>query len=179
MPRIGIHGTSRSLTWLVSGAGEAQGVRKFLENGRDFEDAFSISTRLLLQNCTAPTSRVTLELEGVTKSGTRLTWRATTEVKNGSWQIATFYVGSFAAEADLSQPCTLTLLTASEEEEGSHYLLWLDGVDVRYPDADPIATLYLPIIGGGLLLGLALTLSIYFLSLSRKRRRARASRYRK
>ena len=170
-------------TWLAHEKGQAQGVRTVLENGRALEDAFSVSARFLLQNRTAETSDVTLVLEGVTKNGTRLSWSATTKVSNGSWQTATFYISNFAAEADLSQPCTLTLLTSAEEEgeegEELRYLLWLDTLGLRYPKANPTASLFLPILGGGLLLGLVLTLSTYFLSVSRKRRRARAARYRK
>jgi hypothetical protein len=164
-------------TWLKATAEGGEGVRKLLPNGKELENTFSISLRMLLQNIETPTSKVTLRLDGVTKNGTqRVTFEATAELTNDSrWQTAIFYVGSFVAEADLSQPCIMTLTADTDAPEGTEYLMWLDSVDIRKPEKQLGATATLLVILGAAALGFGLIFLFYKLSAKKKR----ASRYRR
>ena len=164
-------------TWLSTTSEGGEGVRKLLSDGKELENAFSISLCLLLQNLETPTSTVTLRLDGVSKNGTqRISFEASAELTNDSrWQTAIFYVGSFVAEADLSQPCVMTLTADTESPEGTEYLMWLDSVSVRKPERQ-LGTLVTVLISlGSVAVGFAILILIYKLSAKKKR----AARYRR
>ena len=164
-------------TWLKATGEGGEGVRKLLPTGKALENAFSISLRMLWQNLDTPSSRVTLRLDGVSKNGTqRITFEATADMTNDSrWQTAIFYIGSFVAEADLSQPCVMTLTADTDSPVETEYLMWLDSVDIRKPERQLGTTVTLLIILVASVLGFGLILLAY--KLSSKRRRA--ARYRR
>lgn len=167
-------------TWLsAESTADGEGVRKLLPNGQALENAFSISLRMLLQNLETPTSRVTLRLDGISKNGSqRITFEASAELENDSrWQTAIFYIGSFVAEADLSQPCVMTLYTDTSAPKDTEYLLWLDSVDIRKPEKQLGEIVYLVIALGAVLVGFFLIFLIY--RLTNKKRSARKAGYRR
>lgn len=167
-------------TWLsAESAAEGEGVRKILPNGQALENAFSISLRMLLQNLETPTSRVTLRLDGISKNGSqRITFEASAELENDSrWQTAIFYIGSFVAEADLSQPCVMTLYTDTSAPKDTEYLLWLDSVDIRKPEKQLSEVVYLAIALGAVVIGFLLIFLIY--RLTSRKRPARKAKYRR
>ena len=158
-------------TWLTASAEGGEGVRKLLRDGKELENAFSISLRLLLQNLETPTSKVTLHLDGISKNGAkRISFEASAELSNDSrWQTAIFYIGSFVAEADLSQPCVLTITADTDSPEGTEYLMWLDSVDIRKPEKQLGTTVTLLIALAAVAIGFGLIFLLYKLSAKKKR----------
>ena len=164
-------------TWLRATAEGGEGLRKLLPNGKELENAFSISLCLLLQELETPTSTVTLRLDGVSKNGSeRISFEASAELSNDSrWQTAIFYIGSFVAEADLSQPCVMTVTADTDSPEGAEYLMWLDSVSIRKPERRLGTTVTVLIAAGSVAVGFTILLLIYKLS-SKKKRAARYCR---
>ena len=164
-------------TWLKATAEGGEGLRRYMANGKELENAFSISLCLLLQNLETPTSTVTLRLDGISKNGSqRISFEASAELTNDScWQTAIFYIGSFVAEADLSQPCVLTVTADTESPEGTEYVLWLDSITVRKPERQLGAVVTVLIAVGAVALSCILILLLYKLSTKKKR----AARYRR
>lgn len=133
----GALGRSVLFTWLKADSKTDSGVSVLLEDASALSGAFSIKTKLLLQNEDADASSVTLLLEGTNKKGERITFRATATVENDSWQSVIFYVGAFTSTADLASPVLMTLSVDSDTPDGTEYPLWLDQIDVRRPDEEP------------------------------------------
>ncbi|MBQ9131310.1 MAG: hypothetical protein IJX62_02400, partial [Clostridia bacterium] len=125
-------------TWLASpAAGEETGVIRVLDNGEALTDAISLSVQVLVQLPQAEDCSLTLRLRGTSKSGAALTYESHIKVTSGHWQTVTFSVASFTSQADLSAPCSLSLVTdsapGSTEEESNAFVFWLKGVSLRHP----------------------------------------------
>ena len=120
-------------TWLSPDFGQAGGVRKVLANGQALRGATSLSVSLLTQIPNVSTATAVLRLEGVREDGSRVSYISDVEIANGSWQTVTFGVSSFSAEIDVSKPCVMTLTTEPQGESNAEYVLWVSGINVRYP----------------------------------------------
>lgn len=121
-------------TWIAPTYGSAGGVRTLLENGKSLSGATSLSFRLLTQIPDVSATQVTLLLEGLTEDGTRVSYESTVEITNGSWQTVTFGISAFSSELDVAKPCVLTLTTEPAADTDAEYVLWVSGVNVRYPE---------------------------------------------
>ncbi|MBQ7347511.1 MAG: hypothetical protein IJW55_06095 [Clostridia bacterium] len=123
-------------TWINPTYGNAGGVRKVLANGEQLEDATSLSVQLLTQIPDTDACTVHLTLESVTEQGTRLTYENSVEISNGKWQTVTFGISSFVADFDPAQPCVLTLTAEPLSDVDEDYVLWVRGINARYPERD-------------------------------------------
>lgn len=158
------------LGWIDPASHKTGGVRRVLEDASCLSDASSLTVHLLTQaagegNCTAA-----LTLEGVTKEGTRLSYRSDVMVENGEWQSVTFQIGVFTADFDPTKRCTLTLTVTPEFDTEEPYVLWIKGIDTRTPDAAMSQRFPAILIGSVVVLTFALIFAGYALT-ARKRRR--------
>lgn len=160
-------------TWLISpGEGEETGVLRVMDSARELQGVSAISVQTLPQLPDGGSCLLTLRLRGFSPSGTPLTYESGVEIHSGSWQTVSFSVAGFVAEADLSAPCTLSLVTdsapaAKEGEEPTPYVLWLKEIAVRRPQstATVLTAALLSLLG--VLVGFAVTLLLF------RRKRAR------
>ena len=148
-------------TWINPTYENRGGVRKILSDATVLEKASSLSVQLLTQipegeHCTAY-----LRLDGLTEGGARLTYESQVEIQNGTWQTVTYQIGNFTAEADLSQPCILTLTTEPEAECEEEYVLWVKGMNVRKPSGGIGDTVALILILSGVAVGFLAVFFIY------------------
>ena len=157
-------------TWLDPTQRNAAGVRKVFSDGSKFENAISLSAQFLTQAKDVQICRARLCLQGVASDGSLLTYESEIEVTNGKWQTVTFQISGFVSEADLSRPCVMTLTTEPQGGSADKYVLWLRGINVRYPEQDYGTAMPLILILGGAVLGFLGVLVIHRIS-SRKRRR--------
>ncbi len=122
--------------WLDPQAKSGGGVRRVMTSAEPLKDATSLTVLFLTQAEGADACTVALSLEGMSTDGKRLTYRSDTQASTGSWQSATFQIGAFLAEADLSAPCVITLTThptADGADYTEEYSLWVHDVSLYLP----------------------------------------------
>ena len=144
--------------WLDPASSREGGVRRVLDDGSIFSGASSLTVHLLSQADHTDTCNAVLTLEGVTKNGTRMTYRSDVSILNGEWQTVTFQIGQFTADLDVSSVCTLSLTVEPDSDTQEPYVLWIKGIDVRTPEKPASQNLPLILI----LCGAALTFAAFF-----------------
>ena len=121
-------------TWVDPKALSAGGLRTRLTDTEALQETVSLSTWVLTAqagNATSCTLRLTLEGESETQQ--RVTYSADIEIPHGEWQLVTFQIADFVAEADLSRPTYLTLTTAPETTPDEDFVFYLKDLYVRAP----------------------------------------------
>ena len=148
-------------TWINPRYGEAGGICKCLHDASVLKNASSTSIRLLCQIPDTEVCTVQLTLEGTTAQGERLTYRSDVEIQSGVWQTATFQIGNFIADADLSQTVVLTLTTSADTDTDEDYVLWVNSIDIRRPEKGLGTYLPVAVIGACLAIGFLAVFLIY------------------
>lgn len=163
-------------TWLSAPyAGAETGVIRVMDSAEELAGVSSLSVQTLAQLPEGGNLHLTLRLRGYSPSGTPVTYESTIEIPSGSWQTVTFSVASFVAEADLSAPCTLSLVTdsapASENgEEPASFVLWIKEMGVRYPKGSSAVLTAILLSLLGLLIGFAVTILLFRKRLFRRKK---------
>ena len=120
-------------TW-IDPQSPAGGFRTKLPDSHALDGVISLSTWILTAQATnASVCTVRLTLEGETAARQRLSYSADVEVSHAQWQLATFQIADFVAEADLSRPVYLTLTTTPDASPTEDYVFYLKDVYVRAP----------------------------------------------
>ena len=158
-------------TWLEPAIGNEAGVRTVLDSGSSLEGATSLSVGLLTQAPEVSACRVRLSLLGTAKNGTVLSYTSERDVSNGSWQTVTFQIGTFVSEADLSAPCILSLTCEPDVETNEEYVLWVRGINARYPEDGSHTLLPVILISLGAILGFVGILVLYRQTQKARRKR--------
>lgn len=164
-------GTKVLYTWLNASTDNEAGVRKLLTDASVLDGMMSLTVKLLTQVPDAETCHIRLNLRGTSTRGALLTHVSEITLPNGSWQTATFQISEFVAEADLSEPCILTLTCEPDVETDEEYVFWLHSIRARRPGESPAPILPIVLILGGTLLSFLGVLLIH--SQMQRRRRAR------
>ena len=160
-------GTSVLYTWLASPyAGAETGVIRVMDSAEDLRGVSSLSVQALPQLSGDDSCLLTLRLRGYSPSGTPITYESGVEIHSGTWQTVTFSIASFVAEADLSAPCTISLVTdsapAPDDGEGaSPYVLWIKEIGVRRPKGSSAVLTAVLLSLLGLLIGFAVTILLF------------------
>jgi hypothetical protein len=137
-----------------------------MDSAEDLRGVSSLSVQALPQLSGEDSCLLTLRLRGYSPSGTPITYESGVEIRSGTWQTVTFSIASFVAEADLSAPCTLSLVTdaapaAVDGEESSPYVLWIKEIGIRRPQGSSAMLTAVLLSLLGLLIGFAVTLLIF------------------
>ena len=156
-------GTKVLYTWMDPAAKEASGVRRLFPSAQALTGMMSLTVHLLTQVPDAQTCRIRLQLRGNSKHGSLLTHVCEITLENGSWQTATFQISDFVADADLSEPCILTLTCEPDVDTDEEYVFWLHSIRARRPVEQSLSTLPILLILGGVLLGFVGVLILYLL----------------
>lgn len=163
-------------TWVDSTRYTEGGVRKILRGDEIPKGATALSVQLLTQIPATESCRVHLRLDGVSVEGRHLTYDNTVEISGGNWQTLTFGISSFASEVDTAQPCMMTLTTEPLSESTEEYVLWMRGINVRYPARDSAGVWALGIVLGGLAFGFLIVFLIWRVTAATARKPRRAKR---
>ena len=141
------------------------GLSVILKDASALDGATSLSAKTLMQIPNADGATLRLRLIGRAKNGSVLIYESALESPTTTWQSSTFSISNFVADADLSSPCVLTLVTdsapVSEGEEDSSYVFWLKGIELRRPTGEFPWQIAAVAVLAGILLGLFLTLLLY------------------
>ena len=166
-------GTQVLYTWMDPTAEGDVGLRRLFPRAEVLRDTRSLTLKLLTQVPNADTCRIRLQLRGTATRGSLLTHVSEITLENGVWQTATFQISEFVANADLSEPCILTITCEPDQPTDEEYVLWLHSIRARRPDENKGQLLPLALILGGALLGFAGVLVIHFGLQKRPRRKGR------
>ncbi len=147
-------------TWVDPLCGNG-GICKRFDNATQLENVSSMSVSLLCQIPDAEACSVRLTLDGSTQNGERIAYASDVELQNGKWQTATFQIGSFIADADLSSPVVMTLTTSADTDAEEEYVLWVKSIDVRRTDSGIGAYLPIAVTVGCLAIGFLAVFLIY------------------
>ena len=170
-------------TWLNTSHNET-GVQKVLSNGTALKGATALSAQVLAQYASSESCTLTLRLQGMDTQGKLLTYQSQATVAGGRWQTATFQISPFLAEADLSRPCVLTLLTSPIEknaensentENGENFVFWVKALWTVVPVADYSMLTPILLTVGGVGVTFLLIFLLYRIS-SGRRMRSRQTR---
>ncbi len=156
-------------TWL-EGTERHKGIQSIMKDGQALAGAFSLSVHTLSQYTASEQYTLTLFLEGVTPQGKAVSYRAQTNAPAASWQTVTFQIASFVAEIDLSQPCSLRLLTEADDENDEKFVFWVKSISANQASVDYKSFLPIVLSVGGVAVGFGVFFLGYCL-LSRRRRR--------
>ena len=148
-------------TWLEPTVGNEAGVRRILSDGASLKGAMSLSVKMLSQAPEASNCRVCLSLLGTAQNGATLSYVSERTVPNGSWQTVTFQISNFVSAADLSAPCVLSVTCEPDVETDEEYVLWVRGINARYPENGSHTVLPTLLISLGAVLGFAGILVLY------------------
>lgn len=163
-------------TWVDPARYTDGGVRKILRGNEIPKGATALSVQLLTQIPATESCRVHLQLDGVSAEGRHLTYENSVELSGGKWQTLTFGISAFAAEVDLSQPCVMTLTTEPLSETSEEYVLWIRGINVRYPVRDVAGVWAIGIVLGGLVIGFLIVFLIWRVTAANPNKRRRAKK---
>ena len=123
-------------TWIDPQA-SIGGVRTKLQDNSALEGVISLSSWILTtQAAEASVCTVRLTLEGETHTRQRLSYSADVEVAHAQWQLVTFQIADFVAEADLSRPIYLTLTTNPDVTPTEDYVFYVKDIYVRAPQSN-------------------------------------------
>ena len=155
-------------TWLDPAYGNEAGVCKVMQDGSALRSAISVTVSMLAQVPNTDTCTVRLRLDGVSKSGGTLSYESLATVRSGQWQAVTFQISDFAADADLSAPCVLTLTTEPSAPTDEEYVLWIAALDAAIPASTLSYWIPILLVLGGVALGFLCVALIYRLPKKRK-----------
>ena len=155
-------------TWMDSSNAET-GIRGTVAQTSLLQNASTLSVHLLAQYKKTDTYTATLRLETLDKTGAPLILEAATAVSAANWQTVTFEISSFLELANPEAPCTITLLTKSNNENES-FVLWVHSIYTGTPDARPEFLIPTIAAAGGFLFGFGIFFVIYRATCKKNRR---------
>ncbi len=124
-------------TWIDPLATTPGGLRTVIKDGTTLEGVISLSTWILTaQAGDATECTVRLTLEGEAKNRQRLTYSSDLAVAHGEWQLITFQIADFVADADLSRPIHLMLTTTPNQTPDEDFVFYVKDVYVRSPQTN-------------------------------------------
>ncbi|MBQ8309456.1 MAG: hypothetical protein IJX80_00400 [Clostridia bacterium] len=153
-------GTPVLYTWLHAAQGET-GVRKLMANSSELDGASALSLQLLAQYNRAERCSITLRLVGCDTQGSTVSYESVGSFDGRKWQTVTFDISEFVANADLSQPCALTVLCEPGSDTDETFVLFLKGIYANYPQESSNMILPIVLTVAGVLIGFLLILILY------------------
>lgn len=145
------------------------GIRKLFTNPSVLESITSLTVRLQVQGAARQKTNVTLSLEGVNTSGTRISYSSTASIENRSWQTVDFRIISFLAEADLSSPVVLTLTAEPTNDSAEPIELWVEQIGATKLEKDYGTWIAIGVTLGCILVTAAIILVAYRFTVRRRR----------
>ena len=122
-----------------------------------------------MQGAARQKTNVTLSLEGVNTSGTRISYSSTASIENRSWQTVDFRIISFLAEADLSSPVVLTLTAEPTNDSAEPIELWVEQIGATKLEKDYGTWIAIGVTLGCILVTAAIILVAYRFTVRRRR----------
>ena len=161
-------------TWLNPQEG-LNGIRALMEDGQALSNASAITFRFLAQykEIAAESCKLTLCLMGADVNGATVTYEADASFRAKKWQTLTFDVSDFTARADLSRPCSISVLCEPSVECNENFVLFFKDISAFYPQDN--GGIFLPVILltlAGILIGFLLIFIMYRRVRIFRRRRA-------